>query len=112
MTSSKDIKLIQLGHIGYGSFKEKEYKYISEQTFKELNCNEIHKDYILINRLLGEEMYVCKLPEIDGKKITSIDVCWVKPTADVYNIYYEKLLPLILIFVKRKCTYFRKLQAK
>ncbi|QIH79139.1 hypothetical protein GTN30_10845 [Macrococcoides canis] len=88
MTLLEEIKIVQLGHIGYGEYKNKSYKYISEETFIELNCTEIEKDYILINRLLGDVMYTCKLPEIKGKKITSVDVCWIMPSESKYNSDY------------------------
>ncbi|MCE4957407.1 restriction endonuclease subunit S, partial [Macrococcoides caseolyticum] len=94
MTSSKEIKIIQLGHIGLGVFNEKPFKYISDDTFNELNCSEIKEDFILLNRLLGDEMYVCKSPKLDGKAVTSVDVCWIKPSISNYDIDY--LLYLLL----------------
>ena len=41
--SDLGIRLLQTGNIGCGHFKDKEgnYHYISEETFKKLNCNEI-----------------------------------------------------------------------
>ena len=79
MTDYSDIKLIQLGSIGYGEYRDKGFKYISDETFTKLNCKEIYEGYLLINRLIADKMFVTILPNIDGKLITAVDVCWLSP---------------------------------
>ena len=51
--SSAGIRLIQTGNIGEGIFLNKAGKsrFISEQTFKRLNCTEIFPRDLLISRL-------------------------------------------------------------
>ncbi|MCC4085607.1 restriction endonuclease subunit S [Enterococcus faecalis] len=80
MTVAPEIKLIQLGSIGFGKYIDKGFKYITEETFNQLNCTEIHSGYLMVNRLIAEQMYVTMLPRIEGKKITAVDVCWISPT--------------------------------
>ncbi|WP_270720937.1 restriction endonuclease subunit S, partial [Enterococcus faecalis] len=80
MTVAPEIKLIQLGSIGFGKYIDKGFKYITEETFNQLNCTEIHSGYLMVNRLIAEQMYVTTLPRIEGKKITTVDVCWIAPT--------------------------------
>ena len=80
MTVAPEIKLIQLGSISFGKYIDKGFKYITEETFNQLNCTEIHSGYLMVNRLIAEQMYVTTLPRIEGKKITTVDVCWIAPT--------------------------------
>lgn len=100
MCEADEVKLIQLGSIGFGEFIYKGYKNISEQTFIDLKCKEIDKGDILINRLLGKKLYACILPEIEGKKITSVDTCFIKPNKKIYNSKY-----LMYVFLS---DYFQK----
>ena len=79
MTTEKEVKLLQLGSIGFGKYIDKGFKYISEKTFNSLNCTEIYEGYLLINRLIAEKMFVTILPKIEGKVITAVDICWIAP---------------------------------
>ncbi|MBE0494771.1 MAG: restriction endonuclease subunit S [Campylobacterales bacterium] len=76
--STSGIRLIQTGNIGIGNFKDGNKKYISEVTFKQLNCKEIFKNDILICRLAEPIARSCKLP-FDDKSITSVDVSIFRP---------------------------------
>ncbi|MCE2451319.1 MAG: restriction endonuclease subunit S, partial [Nitrospinae bacterium] len=49
--TSDGIRLIQTGNIGEGEYKEKGFRYISEETFKHFGCTEIEPGDILICRL-------------------------------------------------------------
>ena len=70
MNENGNVRLLQLGSIGYGKYINKGFKYITEETFKRLNCRKIKEGDILINRLLRDNMCVCELPSIEGKVIT------------------------------------------
>jgi len=83
-----EIKLIQLGSVGFLQYNDKGFKYLSNEMFKELNCTEIFSGYMLINRIISDKMCSCILPEIDGKKITTVDTCWVAPNDKWYNLKY------------------------
>ena len=88
MSSDGTVKLIQLGSIGNCLFKDKDYKLLTEERFKELDGKQIYPGYMLINRLITDRMNSCIIPEIDGILMTAVDVCWVKPNNDLYNIKY------------------------
>ena len=51
--SNEGIRLVQTGNVGQGYFKDKDDKsrYISDETFKRLNCTEIKAGDILVSRL-------------------------------------------------------------
>jgi type I restriction enzyme S subunit len=42
------IRLIQCGNVGTGVYEEQGYRYISEDTFRELNCTDISPGDVLI----------------------------------------------------------------
>ena len=69
------IRLIQTGNVGYGFYKDKgeKAKYISEETFKRLNCTEIFPGDILISRLPDPIGRACILPDGLGRTITAVD---------------------------------------
>lgn len=84
MTEIEEIKLIQLGSIGKGKFINKEFKYISNEKFNELNCKEIKPNYLLFNRIVGGGINACIIPSyVDGKLITSVDALWIKPDTNI-----------------------------
>jgi len=93
MCDSSNNKLIQLGSIGKGVYVDKGFKYISDETFEILKCKEIHTGYLLINRLVSNGLSACILPEIGGRKLTTVDTCWIAPS-EHYNLKY--LLHVIL----------------
>ena len=88
MVSDGPVKLIQLGSIGDCSYRYKGFKYLTEKHYKELNCRRIFPGYLLINRLVVDKMLACIIPDIDGILITAVDVCWVAPNDDIYDIEY------------------------
>lgn len=87
MCEISDIKLIQLGSVGNMEYIDKGFKYIPEDTFNELKCTEIFPNYLLINRIISDRMNVCRVPEIKGRLITTVDTCWIA-TSNNYNSDY------------------------
>ena len=73
--SDDGIRLIQTGNIGVGKYLEKEgrEKYISENTFKTLNCTEIYSGDVLISRLPEPVGRGCIIPEKQERMITAVD---------------------------------------
>lgn len=73
--SDSGIRLIQTGNIGNGEFlyKNDKAKYISEDTFKRLNCTEVFPDDILISRLPEPVGRGCIIPDIGERMITAVD---------------------------------------
>ena len=95
MSENGNIKLLQLGSVGNGVYENKRFKYITDEKFDELGCSEIHPGYLLVNRMIGDSMLACILPEIDGRIITAVDICWISPSAryDVRFLLYLVLSP-------------------
>lgn len=89
MCSESNNKLIQIGSIGSGEFLNKLYKYISDEKFVELKCSEINEGDLLISRFIANnKLNACIVPKIDGRLLTSVDVCWIKENIGIYNNKY------------------------
>jgi len=73
--SESGIRLIQTGNIGIGVFADKgeRAKYISEDTFKRLNCAEVIAGDVLISRLPDPIGRACIIPKLEGRAITAVD---------------------------------------
>ena len=87
MSPTGTVKLIQLGSVGYMDYLDKGFKYLSQAMFEQLKCTPIYPGHMLINRLLGERLCACLLPQIEGTLITTVDTCWVAPS-EYYNLRY------------------------
>lgn len=88
MVEDGPVKLIQLGSVGKCFFKDKDHKKLTLERFHELNGTQIYPGYLLINRLVTKGMHSCILPEIDGVLMTAVDICWIRPNEEKYNIKY------------------------
>ena len=73
--SDRSIRLIQTGNIGNGEFlyKNDKAKYISEDTFRRLNCTEVFPNDVLISRLPEPVGRGCIIPDIGERMITAVD---------------------------------------
>ena len=88
MVPQGEVKLIQLGSIGDCVFKNSGFKYLTKNHFDELNGKQIYPGYLLVNRLVMNRMASCIVPELDGVLMTAVDVCWIAPNDEAYNIKY------------------------
>ncbi|MHB0756836.1 restriction endonuclease subunit S [Polaribacter sp. M15] len=95
---SKDITLngghqiVQLSSIGFGKFKEKDLKTISDDKFSELNGTSILKGDLLINRMVdSSKINSCIFPH-SGKFVTSVDICWIRENEIINNYFFMNLL--------------------
>lgn len=95
---SKDISLngehqiVQLSSIGFGDFKERELKTISNDTFIELKGTPIFKGDLLINRMVdSDKINTCIFP-YQGNYVTSVDVCWIRENLFFNNYFFMNLL--------------------
>ncbi len=84
--SKNGYRLIQTGNIGITEFIEKpnNKKWVSEETFKSLNCNEVFSGDILISRLPEPAGRACIIPKLKTKMITSVD-CTIIRTLENYS---------------------------
>lgn len=76
------IRLLQCGNVGTGLFEEQGFRYISEETFAELNCTEVEANDVLICRMRSSPTILagraCLAPELGGRMITAVDNCILK----------------------------------
>lgn len=92
--SDEGIRLIQTGNIGEGVFLEKinKERYITEGTFKRLNCTEVFPEDILISRLPEPVGRGCIIPNKTERMITAVDctICRLKNNLidNQYFCYY------------------------
>lgn len=78
--SESGIRLIQTGNIGNGDFRDKRNRarYISEQTFEQLKCHEVHANDVLISRLPDPVGRACIVPSDADRSITAVDCSIVR----------------------------------
>ena len=90
------IRLIQTWNVWIGIFKDREekWRYISETTFKRLNCTEIFENDCLISRLPEPVWRACIIPKLNDRLITAVDCTIVrfdeKQIYQKYFIYYSQ----------------------
>lgn len=78
--SNTGIRLIQTGNIGVGRYleKEKTAKYISNNTFKALNCTEVFNGDVLVSRLPDPIGRACMINNLTTRAITAVDCTILK----------------------------------
>ena len=88
--ASDGIRLIQTGNVGFGVYidKTQNAKYISENTFRRLNCLEIYDDDILISRLPEPAGRACLLPKSTERRITAVDCTVIRTDSSVMDRNY------------------------
>jgi type I restriction enzyme S subunit len=105
--SEDGIRLVQTGNIGEGVFKDRRDKarFISEATFKRLNCNEVQPGDILISRLPDPVGRACVIPHTGDKMITAVDCTIVRPDDD-------KIDPSFLVYYSQTANYLRDVEQR
>ena len=85
------IRLIQTGNVGIGKYKEQGFRYISDETFHDLNCTEVYPNDVLICRLASPVGRACLAPNFEVRMITAVDNCILKPAKshDARYIVYQ-----------------------
>ncbi|WP_287600692.1 restriction endonuclease subunit S [Thiothrix sp.] len=103
------IRLIQTGNVGCGEFKDRRDKarWISQETFEKLKCEEVFPDDCLISRLPDPVGRSCLIPETGDKMITSVDCSIIRLNrsfiiADFFNYYTQSAK--YLEEVESKCS--------
>ena len=83
--SDAGIRLVQTGNIGIAEYLDKpnNKKWISEETFERLHCEEVYPNDILISRLPEPAGRACIMPNLGTKMITAVDCTIVRPSKDV-----------------------------
>jgi type I restriction enzyme, S subunit len=98
-------RLIQTGNVGTGHFKEQGFRYVSNATFLELRCTEVHPGDVLICRLDGPVGRACLAPDLGVRMITSVDNAILKPSpeCDARYLVYALSSPKYLDWVQVLC---------
>ena len=86
------VRLLQTGNVGIGNFKEQGFRYVSEETFNELQCTEVKPRDVLICRLDGPVGRACLAPDLGVRIITSVDNAILKVADDVLPEFVVSLL--------------------
>ena len=81
------IRLVQLADVGDGFFKDKSDKYINQETFERLSCNQIVSGDVLIARLPNPIGRSCVFPGLLNKSITVVDVAICRLSGFIPNDY-------------------------
>lgn len=73
--SQSGIRLVQTGNVGLGEFKDRRNKarFISEDTFLRLKCQEVFAGDCLVSRLPDPVGRSCIVPESGDRMITAVD---------------------------------------
>jgi len=104
----EDYRLLQISNIGINEFIEtNNFRYVTEETFKRLNCREIVPGAILISRMptpIGRAWLVTPMP---WRMITAVDVAIAvadKERADPYFLTYFLNSPTTLEHSQRRAV--------
>ena len=100
------IRLIQTGNVKIGNFADRKDKarYISEETFNQLNCTAVREGDLLVSRLPEPVGRACMIPKLKAKAVTAVD-CTIIRTK-------EFVLPTFLNYYMQSPRYFSAVQEK
>jgi type I restriction enzyme S subunit len=73
------IRLLQLADIGDGVFIDKSNRFINEEKFEALRCEEVLEGDVLIARMPDPLGRACLAPKLKQKSITVVDVAILRP---------------------------------
>jgi type I restriction enzyme S subunit len=92
--SDSGVRLVQTGNVGIAEYinKKNNQKWISEETFKRLNCEEVLPGDILISRLPEPAGRACIMPFLGMKMITAVDCTIVRTAYDCSNKFLIQYL--------------------
>ena len=92
--SNSGVRLIQTGNVGVAEYLDKpnNKKWISNDTFEALNCEEVFEGDILISRLPEPAGRACIIPKLASKMITAVDCTIVRVSNDTSNKYLLQYL--------------------
>ena len=92
--SDSGVRLVQTGNVGIAEYLDKPSnpKWVSEETFKKLNCKEILPGDILISRLPEPAGRACIMPFLGMKMITAVDCTIARTASDCSNKFLLQYL--------------------
>ena len=98
--SDSGVRLVQTGNVGTTQYLDKEInkKWISEETFERLHCEEIFAGDILISRLPEPAGRACIMPDLGTRMITAVDCTIVRTSKEVDSKYLVQYLSTSMYF--------------
>ena len=86
------IRLIQTGNVGISTYLDKieKARYVSEETFKRLNCTEVLPGDVLISRLPDPIARSCIVPDGLGKSITGVDCTIIRFKDNINPVFFNQ----------------------
>jgi type I restriction enzyme S subunit len=90
--TTEGVRLIQTGNVGIGRYKEQGFRFVSDETCKELQCTEVQPGDVLICRLDGPVGRACVVPDLGARMITSVDNAILKVADGVSAEFVVALL--------------------
>lgn len=98
--SDSGIRLVQTGNVGTTEYLDKKNnkKWISEETFERLHCEEIYEGDILISRLPEPAGRACIVPDLGVRMITAVDCTIVRTTKEYDSKYLVQYLSTPMYF--------------
>ena len=92
--SDSGVRLVQTGNVGVAEYLDKSNnkKWISEDTFDRLHCEEVLPGDILISRLPDPAGRACIVPFLGTKMITAVDCTIVRTAPNVSNKFLVQYL--------------------
>lgn len=92
--SDSGVRLVQTGNVGVAEYLDKpnNKKWISDETFERLRCEEVLPGDILISRLPEPAGRACIMPVLGTKMITAVDCTIVRTVPNVSNKFLVQYL--------------------
>ena len=92
--TNSGVRLIQTGNVGVAEYLDKSNnkKWISNDTFEALHCEEVFEGDILISRLPEPAGRACIIPNLASKMITAVDCTIVRVSNDISNKFLLQYL--------------------
>ena len=103
--SDSGIRLIQTGNIGIGEYLDKPQnaRFISEDTFKQLNCTEVFLGDVLVSRLPDPVGRACIVPDLSVRQITAVD-------CSIIRFNKHRLLPELFVAFTKSDRYYENIE--
>lgn len=86
--TDEGIRYLTTGNVGDGVFKNQGDGYISEETFKKLNCKYAYPGDLVISRLNAPYGRSCILPEGEDKYVLAVDIVILRTDHDKRFLNY------------------------
>lgn len=83
--SAGDIRYITTGNVGEGEYKEQGAGFISDETFRALNCTEVYEGDLLVSRLNSPIGRACIVPDLGTRVVTSVDNVIFRPDRNFHK---------------------------